>query len=66
MTATTREPARFVATSRAATRRIFSGSATDVPPNFITTVLAPMRVSEDSSSGSVSYAVSVMARLYGR
>jgi hypothetical protein len=37
-TPTTRPPARLVATSRAATRRIFSGSATEVPPNLNTSV----------------------------
>ena len=46
----TRAPAVFAATIRSATRRIFSGSATDVPPNFMTTVWIPA----GSGSGAVS------------
>ena len=52
-TPTTRAPRLFAATIRSATRRIFSGSATDVPPNFMTTVWTP--------AGSVSGAVSDIA-----
>ena len=39
-TATTRLPLAWAATMRAAAWRIFSALATDVPPNFITTVSA--------------------------
>src|SRR5262245_52084260 len=46
----TRAPAAFAATMRAATRRIFSGAATDVPPNFMTTVWTPA----GNRSGAVS------------
>ncbi len=37
-TPTTRSPRSCARTSRRATSLIFSGSATDVPPNFITTM----------------------------
>jgi hypothetical protein len=37
-TATTRLPACRAATIRPAARRMSSGSATEVPPNFITTI----------------------------
>ena len=53
-TPTTREPERLAPTSLLATRRIFSGSATDVPPNFMTTVPALAGRSSVSSSGSGS------------
>jgi hypothetical protein len=39
-TATTRLPASFCATIRRAARVIRSASATEVPPNFMTTVSA--------------------------
>src|SRR5262245_17776051 len=60
-TATTRFPARFASTRRDATRRIFSGSATDVPPNFITRVPAAAGGSAGSTAGTGSKVVSAMA-----
>src|SRR6266516_2894703 len=57
-TATTRLPASRAATIRRATSLIFCGSATDVPPNFITSV--PVRGSARSSAGSASNSVVVV------
>ena len=41
-TATTLVPASFAVTMRLAARLMRSASATDVPPNFITTVSVPV------------------------
>src|SRR6187397_434458 len=59
MTATTRLPDRFASTSRSATRRIFSGSATEVPPNFMTRVPAAAGGSAGSTAGTGSKVVSL-------
>src|SRR5438034_4295820 len=59
-TATTRVPDRLASTSREATRRIFSGSATEVPPNFMTRVPAPAGGSAGSTAGTGSKVVSLM------
>ena len=60
-TATTRFPARLASTRREATRRIFSGSATEVPPNFMTRVPAAAGGSAGSTAGTGSKVVSLMA-----
>src|SRR2546423_7144646 len=62
-TPTTRVPPRFASTSRWATARSFSGSATEVPPNFITTV--PAWGGAGSTAGTSSYSVVVIARSLG-
>src|SRR4051812_23617141 len=62
-TATTRLPAACISTSRRATSLIFSGSATEVPPNFITSV--PALGSAAARSGSDSNSVVVTARSLG-
>ena len=51
------------ATSRAATRFSLSGSATEVPPNFITTVPSGARVASASTAGTASYSVAAMRRV---
>jgi hypothetical protein len=56
-TPTTRFPRSRAATSRRATAFSFSGSATDEPPNFITTV--PARGAAGSTSGTDSNSVAV-------
>ena len=53
-TATTREPPSRAATSRAATFLSLSGSATEVPPNFITTVPRCGAASSPSTAGTAS------------
>ena len=60
-TATTRFPARLASTRREATRRIFSGSATEVPPNFMTRVPAAAGGSAGSTAGTGSKVVSLIA-----
>ena len=53
-TPTTRVPAFFAATRRSATRRIFSESATEVPPNFITRVPVLGGAAAGCTSGTAS------------
>src|SRR3954470_9404532 len=62
-TATTRLPSRLASTSRRATSLILAGSATEVPPNFITSV--PTLGSAAARSGSGSNSVVVTARSLG-
>src|SRR2546421_2428474 len=62
-TPTTRLPLRFASTSRRATAFSFSGSPTDVPPNFITTV--PACGAAGSTAGTSSYSVVVIGRSVG-
>src|SRR5947207_1914774 len=60
-TATTRLPAARASTSRRATSLILPGSATEVPPNFITSV--PSLGSARSRAGSASNSVAVTAEV---
>jgi hypothetical protein len=62
-TPTTRWPRPRAPTRRSATWRIFSESATDVPPNFMTTVPRLAAGGSGSTRATVSKAVSVMRRL---
>jgi hypothetical protein len=62
-TATTRFPASLAATRRSATACRRSTSATEVPPNFITTVPARVVVSSVASAGSDSYSVVTITSL---
>jgi len=55
-TATTRVPRLWAATIRAATSFSFSGSPTDVPPNFITMVPA-RAVASPATAGTASNSV---------
>src|SRR5438132_3780304 len=64
-TATMRLPPSRAAAIRRATPRIFSGSATDVPPNFITTVPALAAGAAGSTPGTASYSVAVIANSVG-
>ena len=57
-TATTRFPPCFASTSRPATASSFSGSPTEVPPNFITIV--PALGGACSTAGRCSYSVVVI------
>ena len=66
-TPTTRAPASRAATRRPATRLILSGSPTDVPPNFITTVPRRGDASLRPASGTSACSETVIAGpLYGR
>ena len=65
-TATTRFPASRAATSRCPTAFKRSTSATEVPPNFMTTVPARLAVSSAARAGSASYSVVAMNGSLGR
>src|SRR3989304_300179 len=66
-TPTTRSPRSRAATRRLATFVIFSGSPTEVPPNFITTVPRARCPSSPWTVETVSYSAAgfVTTRLYG-
>src|SRR5919198_1796522 len=61
-TATTRLPPSRAAAIRRGTPRSRSGSATDVPPNFITTVPARAAGAAGATAGTASYSVAVIAK----
>ncbi len=63
ITATTRLPASRAATMRRATAFSFSGSATELPPNFITIVLPCGATSGRASAGTDSNSVAAITRL---
>ena len=60
-TPTTRRPSSRAATSRRATAFSFSGSATEVPPNFITTVPDLGARASPPTAGTDSYSVVAIA-----
>jgi hypothetical protein len=60
-TPTTRFPASRAAASRRATAFTFSGSPTEVPPNFITTVAWGAAERSVAMPGTASYSVAVIA-----